>query len=319
MTTGPSDAARPGPPGGVPQARGGGPDPLAAAGRSLPEPTVITGPGVYDGIPDHVYHADPVPGGSLSSTGARRLLPPSCPALYRWWADHGQPPKRAFDFGRAAHHLVLGIGAPITAVDADDWRGKAAREARDAAYAAGETPVLAAEYAAIEAMADAIRGHPFAGRLFSGEGTPEQSMFWVDPEFGVWRRARVDWFPKWSGKDRLLVPDYKTCVSAEPDACSRAMHSYGYHIQAPYYLDAVRALDLADDAVFLFVFQEKTPPYLVTVVEPDPVAMDIGRRRIREALDVYTRCRDTGQWPPYSNDVVQLPLPAWVEKKEGAA
>jgi len=37
------------------------------------ERTVIRRPGLYD-LPEHIYHADPVPGGSLSSTGARRLL-----------------------------------------------------------------------------------------------------------------------------------------------------------------------------------------------------------------------------------------------------
>ena len=32
--------------------------------------------GVYD-IPEDLYHRDPVPGGSLSCSGAKKLLPPS--------------------------------------------------------------------------------------------------------------------------------------------------------------------------------------------------------------------------------------------------
>jgi hypothetical protein len=43
--------------------------------------TVITQPGVYD-LPADVYHADPVPpelGGSLSSSGAKLLLPRPAP------------------------------------------------------------------------------------------------------------------------------------------------------------------------------------------------------------------------------------------------
>jgi len=35
------------------------------------------GPGIYSGVPAEVYHRAPVPGGSLSSTGARQLLPPT--------------------------------------------------------------------------------------------------------------------------------------------------------------------------------------------------------------------------------------------------
>lgn len=37
----------------------------------MPDRT-ITEPGVYDGIPDYDYHADPVEAGSLSHRDARR-------------------------------------------------------------------------------------------------------------------------------------------------------------------------------------------------------------------------------------------------------
>ncbi|MGW9447058.1 hypothetical protein, partial [Bacillus mobilis] len=50
--------------------------------------SAITRPGVYDGIPEAVYHRDPVPGGSLSSSGARKLLAPSCPALFKYDQEH---------------------------------------------------------------------------------------------------------------------------------------------------------------------------------------------------------------------------------------
>jgi hypothetical protein len=45
----------------------------------------ITKPGIYPGVPDEVYHADPVEGGSLSSTGARKIL--DCPAKFKWERD----------------------------------------------------------------------------------------------------------------------------------------------------------------------------------------------------------------------------------------
>jgi hypothetical protein len=73
-------------------------------------PVTITGPGVYDQVPEHVYHADPIPGGSLSSSGARKLLAPSCPALFKHDQDNPQPHKKTFDIGTAAHkdeHCVM--------------------------------------------------------------------------------------------------------------------------------------------------------------------------------------------------------------------
>lgn len=277
----------------------------------------VTEPGVYDRIPDDVYHADPVPGGSLSSTGARRLLPPSCPALYRWYADHAQPSKRAFDFGHAAHQLVLGVGPEIVAVGYDDWRTKDAKAQQQKAYAAGQVPLLAADYAVVEDMAAALRAHPLASALLSAPGLPEQSMFWQDgtrAEAAIWRRCRFDWFPKWSGHGRLIVPDYKTTKSAEPAACRKAMADYGYYMAAAWYLDAVRALGLADDAAFVLVFQEKTPPYLITVVEPDREALAWGDLRNREAIHIYRRCRASGHWPDYADGrVLTLALPRWLE------
>ena len=40
--------------------------------------------GVYD-LPAAAYHRDPVEGGSLSASGAKKLMPPSCPALFKAW------------------------------------------------------------------------------------------------------------------------------------------------------------------------------------------------------------------------------------------
>lgn len=283
--------------------------------------TEITVPGVYD-LPAAVYHADPVPGGSLSSSGARRLLPPSCPALYRHWATQGQEPKAAFDFGHAAHALVLGVGAPIVSIDAEDWRTTKTKTERTAAYATGSIPLLRADYEQVQHMAAALLQHPVAAALFHPTaGKAEQSLFWVDSETGVQRRAMLDWLPNDDGT-RLIIPDYKSCRSAEPTHLSKAMQEYGYIQQAAWYLDGVEALRLSsstDDPAFVFVFQEKTPPYLVTVVQPDPEALQWGRVLNRKALDIYRHCGATGYWPGYADDVISVALPKWAEYQHQAA
>lgn len=279
--------------------------------------TAITTPGVYD-LPAHTYHADPVPGGSLSASAARKLLPPSCPARFRYWVDFGQEPKAEFDFGHAAHAEALGVGEPIHVIDADDFRTKAARAERDAAYADGRTPILAHEYERVQAMATALREHPVAGSLFHPDrGRPEQSVFWTDPRTGIWRRAMLDWLPHPVDRQRFIVSDYKTCTSADPEAISRAMHSYGYCQQADWYLDAVAAAGLTarDEAAFLFVFQEKQPPYLVTVAQPDPEALLWGSRLNAKAIDVYAHCAATGHWPGYADDVISVGLPIWATRQ----
>ncbi len=270
----------------------------------------ITEPGVYD-MPADEYHAQT----ALSSSGARKLLAPSCPALFKWERDHGQPNKRVFDFGHAAHRMVLGDGPELVVVDADDWRTKAAREARDEAHAEGKVPLLADEFATVSQMAWEQRRHPAAFEPKNGK--PEQSLFAKDAATGVMLRARLDWLPD-PTDGRLTLVDYKTTVSAEPAAFGRSVAKYGYYQQAAWYLDIVKTLGLADDPAFLFIGQEKTPPYLVTVFELDEEALRIGRRRNRQAIEVFAECAATDTWPSYSSEIEQISLPLWmVDEYEG--
>jgi hypothetical protein len=272
----------------------------------------VTEAGVYD-LPADVYHADPVPGGSLSSSGVRRLLPPSCPAKFRWAADNPPETKPEWDLGHVAHKLVLGTGPEIVVVEADDWRTRAAKEKAAEARAAGAVPLLRADWERCDAMAVALATHPVASALFDPDwGEPERSLFWVDPETDVWRRAMLDWLPEWDGRNRVALPDYKTARSATRRDIAKAVYDYGYHIQLAYYLDGAQALGLAgDDAAVLLIVQEKTPPYLVNVVQPDDVALSIARDRIRQAIDTYAECRATGQWPGYGSEVELVSLPYW--------
>ena len=284
-------------------------------------PAKITTPGVYR-MDAETYHADPVDGGSLSSSGARLLLPPSCPAKFRWEQDHGEPPKAVFEFGTAAHRLVLGDGPELVVIDHDSWRTKAAKEAADEARAEGKVPLLADDYLVVEAMADAIRRHPVAGPLFTpGTGVAEAALVWRDEPTGVMCRALVDWLPdKVPGRRRILV-DYKTARSGDPDTLGRAAHGYGYHQQDAWYSAGAKALGLADDDMaFLFVSQEKTPPYLVTLSEFDHEARLLGERLNRHALNVYCDCVETGRWPGYGDDqVARLYLPPWAFAQEGTS
>lgn len=271
---------------------------------------LITTPGVYPDVPEEDYHRDPVKGGSLSSSGARRLL--ECPAKFRWEQENPPPPKAAFDIGSAAHKLVLGAGPELEVIDADNWQTKAAREARDAARAAGKIPVLTHEHETVTAMAEAIRRHPIASRLLDPEqGDPEQTLVWECEQTGVNCRARLDWLPR-PTDGRLILSDYKTSVSAEPASFAKSVANYGYHQQDPWYIDGVRTLGLGGaDTAFLFIVQEKTPPYVVTIFELDTEARRIGVRRNLEARLTYARCTETDHWPTYTDQIELLSLPAW--------
>jgi hypothetical protein len=272
----------------------------------------ITKPGVYDIIPEWAYLKDPVEGGSLSASGAKMLLPPSCPALFDWWRTHPRPPKDAYDLGHAAHQMVLGAGPEIVELRFDDWRTTAARTARDEVRAAGKVPLLTKDYTRAVAMADAVRAHPLASRIFDPDyGEPEQTLVWQDLETGVNCRGRVDWLPVTLPGSRLIIPDFKTADCAETRTFARAAANYGYPQQNAHYIDGAKALGLDEDPAFVFVVVENQPPHLVNIIELDPPSIDAGRRRNRLALEIYRECQETGVWPGYADDVELASVPFW--------
>lgn len=264
---------------------------------------VVTEPGIYADVTDAVYHSDI---DALSSSGARTVL--DCPALYDWCQTH-RIEKPAYDRGHAAHARLLGVGSDIVVIDAPDWRTKAARAERDAAYAAGRTPILATESTAIDAAVDAVRADPVAGPLFES-GAPELSGWWIDGPTGEWLRVRWDWLTE--GPDgRIWIVDLKSTSDPAPRRFAKSSRDFGYHCQDAWYRDAARALGVDDDPVFLLVAVGTTPPHLVTVHQHGPEAIALGAQLNRAAIDLWHQCRTENHWPAYGEVIHTIERPRW--------
>ncbi|MEU0098189.1 PD-(D/E)XK nuclease-like domain-containing protein [Streptomyces sp. NPDC006267] len=280
-----------------------------------PPVTASVAPAVIDDMSAEDYHADR---NSISSTGLRKILAPGCPAQLRYDLDHPQPHKKEFDLGHAAHLLVLGAGPELEVIDAPDWKKVATRELRDLAYAEDKVPLLTKDHDMAQAMAAAIRQHPLAGPLFTpGTGVAEQSIFWTDPATGVRCRVRPDWLKQLPGL--TLCVDYKTIKSADPDTVSKAIRDHAYHQQDALYTDGIWAALQPEDVRFIFVFQSKIAPYLITVRELADQDRDIGRARNERALRTYADCMATGVWPDWTGPVTDIPtisMPTWAVLNE---
>ncbi|MGO5149780.1 PD-(D/E)XK nuclease-like domain-containing protein [Bifidobacterium boum] len=263
-------------------------------------PTTITRPGIYDGIPDADYHADPIPDGSLSVSRAKALLEEGGPARFRHHELHGRPRTAALDLGSAVHALILGEGKRVVEVAAESWRTKAAREVRDAAHASGQVALLPAEMRLAEDLAGVVYRHPAAVETLAGER--EQSMFaHID---GLWLRGRADVMnPGWTA-------DYKTARDASERGFLAAAHRFRYYLQAAWYRRLRRELT-GDLLPFRIVAQEKTAPYLVSVWEVDPSYLALGEGEMAQAITLYRQCVETGRWPGYSHDIRPLIPPTW--------
>jgi hypothetical protein len=266
--------------------------------------------GIYDALPAEIYH-DPrcTPEPSLSSSGAKILLDES-PAHFKYRVLGGnQPRSSAFDIGNATHLLVLepeAFAARTHLVDADDYRTKEARDAREIARGNGRIPLLRPEAQAVRAMRAALAAHPVAKHAFAA-GRAERSYFWRDPETGVWLKARLDYEPE----HRRYLADLKTAMSAHPETFRKRVAEYGYHISAAWYLDALERFHGETPNRFFFVVVEKQPPHVISVVELEPEALDWGRLQARKAIRLFADCLARGDWPGYADRAVSVNLPDW--------
>ncbi|MGW7087602.1 PD-(D/E)XK nuclease-like domain-containing protein [Streptomyces sp. NPDC054871] len=279
------------------------------------EPAEAPALGIHTDLSNEAYHADKT---SLSSSGARNILPPSCPFKFRYEQDNPPAPSKTFDYGNAAHKTVLGNGPDLILVDYPEWTTKAAKAEVAEARAQGGIPLKRHEIQMVKDMAEAIRRHPLAAALLDpAYGAPEQSGFWIDEASGIRRRVRFDWLPS-IHEGRLIIPDFKTCTDASNGAMQKDIDKYGYNMQADWYESGARALGLGDEtAELLLIAQEKKPPYAVNVIGIELGSRLIAAAKNRAAIETFAECMSTGYWPGYADhEPNYLALPGYAENRD---
>jgi hypothetical protein len=133
------------------------------------------------------------------------------------------------------------------------------------------------------------------------------SLYWTDTDTGVRCRARPDQVTA----DALVV-DLKTTQNASADAFQRDAWKYRYHVQAAFYLDALRTLRHPAES-FVFIAVEKEAPYLVQVFVATDEFIDAGRVAYKMDLETYKSCLASGAWPGFPTDAQPLTIPAYAK------
>ncbi len=275
-------------------------------------------PGIHLDIAAADYFADPCPSPSFTQSIGKLLIDRS-PAHARLAHPRLNPdfdPDDAtkYDIGNIAHRLLIGRGKELAVIEADDWRTKAAKEAREQAAAEGKLGVLAKHYETGLAMEKAARtqlierGHADAFR----EGHGEVVLVWQEPA-GFYCRTMIDWM-----ESLALCWDYKTTsTSAAPQAVSNRLFDGGWDIQAAMHERGLDALDPENRGRrrFRYVLQEAEPPYALTVSEITEAVLTMGRRRLEYAMALWNECLTRNSWPGYPRELLRPEYPSFAETK----
>ena len=240
------------------------------------------------------------------------------PEKFKYAEEHPEEPTPALIFGQMVHKLVL---EPETFDDEFSIMPEIDRRTKDGKaiwnnFVSGngdKTLIRQAEYETALAMKNALLQNDLVVKLLSGKH--EVPLFWTDEMTGEKCKARLDVLTPLS--ERVIIADYKSTNDASTEAFIRSAINYGYDFQAAMYTEAVRHV-MDQDAVFIFIAQEKDPPYAVNVLAADQLLVQRGYDTFRELLGIYHECKVSGNWYGYlgpQNQINVLGLPAYLAKE----
>ncbi len=261
--------------------------------------------GIHRDVPADTYHQ----WGAIGSTNLSQLA--RSPAHFRHARDNPAEPTPAQVIGDAAHLCILQpdlFPSRYVVAPECDRRTKEGK----ASYAAfcelnaGKTSIKSDDWAACQAMRDAVMAHPMARLLLEEQTGVEVSGAWRCPDTGVACKLRADAL---CATDSVAV-DLKTTTDASPAAFERAIFQYGYWRQAAHYVHGLAALGCVVDS-FVIVAVEKDPPHAVGVYRVLDDVLAMGHDDAVRQLEKYKRCEASGCWPAYGDGIKDIGIPRW--------
>lgn len=214
-------------------------------------------------------------------------------------------------FLRAVHCLVLEPWRFEDLFIVDAERQTAKRRELHALANVGKTVIKPADETKARNIANAVRTHPAAGPLFTGEGQSEVPMQWRHPATGLLCKALRDRWTRDKFGQRCLV-DLKTYGTTDPRLVGRRVYDLGAHVQMAHYEEGARITTGDEDIKCLIVSAESGPPWDVAVFELDRHgALHAGQVEREDLMARLAECMAADRWPGRFEDVEVLDLPAF--------
>jgi hypothetical protein len=248
------------------------------------------------------YHADK---SALSSTDIKTVYKQS---LFHW-KNMQRRGSTAFDQGTAVHAMLLEPEKDLVIKGPKDRRGNAWKDAYAKAEANGQVLLPEGEYYEVEAMAQAAMFTPHVANLLSAPDMVAEASFFVTcPQTGLRLKCRPDGFIEQAG----IAFDIKTTQDASPRGFGKAVNSFGYDIQAAFYMYVLRLAGILSLDKFLFVAIEKNAPYCVQVHELSELYLASAHNRMMATLHQIAHAEKTQQFGTGWPLVNEIAMPDWL-------
>lgn len=267
-------------------------------------------PSFEEGLAETAYH-----GLDLMSASRLKKLDGSTSLHLHDYIHGEQPDTAAFVVGRALHCKVLrpldfdmefAVSPKFDGRTTEGKNGKALFAIQNE----GKSVLTLEDAKDVMAMEAGICSNPDAYDLLRKcKGTPELSLF---AEInGIKSRARLDRFIEIGGATSIV--DVKTTRNlASKRDCERAIWTYGYGLQAAFYLRMAHAVGFPCND-FIFVMVEKNPPFASAVYRLTDEVVRLFDDKLDTVIQNYNDYITQG--PRGFEGIQDIGVPAWAFKE----
>jgi hypothetical protein len=278
----------------------------------LPPPPV----GIHCGIPDRTYHRfDCLSRSLLEAYHSGDSL-----AQIRYGMLHETLPTPQMILGTAVHMAVVEperFAVEVVPAPDDLNLHKPSDRTRLAEFLLehSEHLVLSGEekgisrWDACRYMADAVRAHPFGRAFLPLISHRELTLVWQHPQTRTVARCRLDALAE---SVRALI-DVKSIYSTNRTVRQKRIDA-GYGRQGAFYQHVAKALGLPVDHVIVY-FVKSAPPWEVVPVRLTELSLGIGWNEMEAAWLKADPQVAAGCWPGHTDDVEEMGLSEWRERK----
>ncbi len=244
----------------------------------------------FPNMDNNFYHNGP----GISSSHIRRFSQSQLHAL-----EETIEQTPAMNFGSAAHSLVVeGEGAffsDVVTITGSPYTNSN-KELKKESLAKGLTVISEKDKDTIYSMKNSLvteaRAYLNPDKEYPStfDSPYEVSIFWYEQDLLCKTRADVvlNPFDKPHGENAIVLVDYKTTSDCSVRGFTNSVRRYSYDLQAAWYK---RGFEKAGFQVrdFMFVAQEKKPPYASKVFKMNHTDMEVGWNFLSDYLEEYNK------------------------------